>query len=613
MVNLLSTTERRIREQQQTYWSQAKIGFLGLFFGVLLLCESIRTTADLSSPGQVLQKAPESVSNTSLPSNKNESDPILEESGADGDTDAYTDRDADADTDATSENDTPTNEQNFEESNNESDTIENTIENAAAEIDYDYTFLRYPVEYKTKFPLPDWMEEFMSKQPTGDPQKHQEMLNDPSSKFLVMVCFRFLNDIEDCGGLTDRLMNLPWNMWVAHKTNRKLLIKYHKPRPLEEFLVPPPPSDHGFNWILPDGYFSETWDEWGNRDNKKQSSTRRWIPTVENLSTPEALQKRAIFINNNLVGKDAVKRLEGMGEWSDDMWQGLFFRFFQPSREVARRLDLVTEPLQLEAGTYSSAHVRAKFPMRSLQKRGYLKYHQRNWYKADKAVVTVDMTNNSTQFIVSDFGNRAVACAVRVMPETKYVYAASDIKELIEYLKADSPYWADDDTKKVATTISWEAFDYEAAMSNQTNETEAISSEIHGWGVSSWEVPTSAKVIMRHDYMDPSVHFDQKIFDESVPGLFGAIVDYWMLAHAAGHSVGVGGFGRFGSVLAGNNLNTRARHRDYEDISPSCATSAERKAWKQNHPELYTEGRKKRRQRRRRRLHRTRNITKSTS
>jgi len=453
-----------------------------------------------------------------------------------------------------------------------------TIANMVPEIDYNYTFLRHHVDYKTKYPLPDWMEEFLSKQPTGDSQQHHEMLADPSNQFLVMTCYKYRDKGESCGGFTDRLMNLAWNMWAAHQTNRKLLIKYDKPRPLEEFLVPPPPSDHGFNWMMPDGYFPEEWSAWGDRSSQEYKNNRRWDPTIQALNMPKFREQRVIFVNNNLLGKKPINRLEG---WDENLWQGVFLRFFQPSREVARRLDLITDPLQIEAGTYSSAHVRAKFPIKTFnQKYGYLKFVGLQWYQADKQVSRLDMTYNMTRRVVSELGNRAVACAVRIMPDTKYVYTASDIQELIEYLKTDSPYWADRDTKNVIPTISWKAFDYEAAISNQTNQTEVISSEIHGWGVSSWEVPTRATVIMRHDYKNPAAHFDHNRYPKSEPSLFGSVVDHWMLAHAGGHSVGVGGFGRFGSVLAGNNLNTRVRHRDYSDVSPSCATSAERKVWK---------------------------------
>ena len=485
--------------------------------------------------------------------------------------------------------------------------VNTTIPNMVPDIDYNYMFLRYKVDYKTKYPLPDWMEAFLSKQPTGDPQQHHEMLTDPSNKFLVMVCYRYKGALDACGGLTDRLMNLPWNMWVAHQTNRKLLIKYYKPRPLEEFLVPPPPSDNGFNWMVPDGYFQEEWDAWGSRSHNTMKWNRRWMPTVKDLNKSGMLEQRAIFINNNLIGGRGTGTLKQMGNWTDDLWQGVFFRFFQPSREVARQLDLITKPLQLEAGTYSAMHVRAKFPLNGkLQKRGSLKYVDIKSQWADKAeAARLDMTDNTTRYIVSEVGNHAMACAIRVKPDTKYVYAASDVSELIEYLKTDSPYWADNKTKNVVPPVSWEAFDYNPAMSKRTNKTEVIGQDIHGWGVSSWEIPTNAKVIMRHDYKDPPAHFDSKRYEYSHPGLFGTIVDYWMMGHARGHSIGVGGFGRFGSVLAGNDLTTRARHRDYAEQSPSCATSAERKAWKKLHPELYPEKKKRRRGRRRRLEHNT--------
>lgn len=559
-------------------WAQAKQFCLILFLALLLLHQSVRITEDFSLQNTLLY------SNQGQEVSWNESGPIPEDSGE------ITSNQQPA-------TDNVTKEPSVQSTLTDNLTAVNTpITNMVPDIHYNYTFLRYPVDYKTKYPLPDWIEEFLSKQPTGDPQQHHEMLTDPSNKFLVMTCYRFQGGAEACGGSTDRLMNLPWNMWVAHQTNRKLLIRYHKPRPLEEFLVPPPPSDHGFNWMMPDGYFQEEWDAYGSRSRNEYKGNRRWMPTIKDLNKPEAREKRVIFIQNNLIGPRGTLTLKSMGNWTDDLWQGIFFRFFQPSREVARRLDLITEPLQLEPGTYSSAHIRAKYPLKYPLGNEPLKFVNVRWYNADKAKAAIaNMTDNATRTSVSELGNHAIACAVRVKPDTKYVYAASDVSELIQYLKEDSPYWADDDTKKVAPTISWEAFDYDTAISNRTNQSEVIGQDTHGWGVSSWEVPTRAKVIMRHDYKDPPAHFDSQRYEESQPGLFGTLVDLWMLAHARGHSMGVGGFGRFGSVLAGNNLNTRTRHRDKNEQSPSCATSAERKAWKKLHPELYPEKRRRRR------------------
>jgi len=52
-------------------------------------------------------------------------------------------------------------------------------------------------------------------------------------------------------GLTDKLLLLPLNLWLAYKTGRHLLIKCSKPEPLEEFLVL---LAQGFDWRSPDGY-----------------------------------------------------------------------------------------------------------------------------------------------------------------------------------------------------------------------------------------------------------------------------------------------------------------------------------------------------------------------
>ena len=272
------------------------------------------------------------------------------------------------------------------------------------------------------------------------------MLVDPSNQFLVMTCYKYRDGVESCGGLTDRLMNLAWNMWVAHHTNRKLLIKYYKPRPLEELLVPPPPSDQGFNWMLPEGYFPKEWSAWGNRTTSTYKKNRHWFPTIAALNMPAMQEQRVIFVNNNLLGKKPVNRLK---DWNESLWPGVFFRFFQPSQEVARRLNLITAPLHLEAGTYSSAHVRAKFPLKNGgQNFGYLKFVGKKWYQVDSQVARLDLTNKESQRVVGELVNRAIACAVRLMPDTKYVYIASDTKELIEYLKLESPYWADNNNRE---------------------------------------------------------------------------------------------------------------------------------------------------------------------
>ena len=84
----------------------------------------------------------------------------------------------------------------------------------------------FQFQYKdplNKFPLPQWLDEFLNSQPS---ETHNETLADPNEKFIVMTCHRYKGDTfyEACGGFTDRLFLLPYYIWVANKTGRRLLM-----------------------------------------------------------------------------------------------------------------------------------------------------------------------------------------------------------------------------------------------------------------------------------------------------------------------------------------------------------------------------------------------------
>lgn len=78
-----------------------------------------------------------------------------------------------------------------------------------------------------KFPLPQWIDDFLSSQPydENNDDKHNAMLINPNEKFIVMVCHKYKETVvEACGGITDRLTLIPYYIWLAHKTGRKLLM-----------------------------------------------------------------------------------------------------------------------------------------------------------------------------------------------------------------------------------------------------------------------------------------------------------------------------------------------------------------------------------------------------
>jgi hypothetical protein len=57
-----------------------------------------------------------------------------------------------------------------------------------------------------------------------------------------------------CGGLHDRLGNLPWDLYLANQTRRIYMILWFHPFSLQDFLQPPAPVQHGMpflNWTVP--------------------------------------------------------------------------------------------------------------------------------------------------------------------------------------------------------------------------------------------------------------------------------------------------------------------------------------------------------------------------
>ncbi|GKY91959.1 hypothetical protein MPSEU_000167500 [Mayamaea pseudoterrestris] len=90
--------------------------------------------------------------------------------------------------------------------------------------------------------LPAWIQNYL--------EWHQQerakfpgnaLFDDPDApKLLIRTCLGL------CGGLNDRLGQLPWDLYLANQTGRLLLLHWHRPVALEEFLLPAE-----LNWRVP--------------------------------------------------------------------------------------------------------------------------------------------------------------------------------------------------------------------------------------------------------------------------------------------------------------------------------------------------------------------------
>jgi hypothetical protein len=331
---------------------------------------------------------------------------------------------------------------------------------------------------------------------------------------------------EPCGGLTDRLRVLPYYVWLAHKSGRKLLIKHTKPHPLEEFFIPP---EGGLDWRLPDKYCEneEEFEIYANR-SWEQMTEGRSIMWHEHIDNPYWNNTRFVFVNNNLSFESMMDVFhEETGLKADDIWPNLFRRMFKPSTALGKVIDDHANKYGLVPGAYSGAHVRARYPGEGIQE-------IRRKSNSTQEDEVINMYDPPTRAVVNEIGENAIQCAVKLFPETRQVYFATDTNRIIDYLLHESPIWS------------------------PQNKNETLSTR------------PAIIIVSRPNYNKGSLHIDTHLNFPGREGIapvdefYQIFIDLWILSHTKCLSQGLGGFGHFASILSGNHLQCRNRHRTIE-------------------------------------------------
>jgi hypothetical protein len=377
-------------------------------------------------------------------------------------------------------------------------------------------------EIRKRFPeVPLWMDQFLSSQPTST---HNDTLNDPNSKFIILTCYSYKAGTypEACGGLSDRMMRLPYYVWLAHKTGRKLLIHWLYPHPLEMFLDV---AFDDFDWRVPDGFLVPEFDTYANRSWTDYRNERR-IVWHEHIEKPEFVNKRVIIANTNLAKIPAEPTFLN-GTSREKVFGAIFHRMFKPSAKLMKLiLSQYDAHPGLIPGEYSVAHVRAKWPSGGIML---------NSKRGDNQGGGLNMENEENRIKVHRIADNAAFCAQKAMPDAKFIYITSDSNEIADYLINKSPIWSN------------------------------ISVPLNVTGRNQ----THAKVISRLDYMVEPVHLNTQ--GKEIERYLGIFVDLWMMITSKCFAQGLGGFGHFGSELSGNHYSCRVRHRNYgTDILPDC-------------------------------------------
>ncbi|GMI35106.1 hypothetical protein TrCOL_g13109 [Triparma columacea] len=197
-------------------------------------------------------------------------------------------------------------------------------------------------------------------------EKKRSKEGDASVKFLVMSCVS-----KAChGGTVDRLTPVPFFVLLAALSGRVLLIHWTIPSELENFLVPP---TGGIDWTKPPHV------DLGAATNP---STRNWM----NEATPRTLEDILNKYNKSQVlnlsfgaGSTQFMKMEQLladhtkqelkyGEESQEDWTAifptLFSKVFTPSPRLAEFMVKEITNLGLVRGNFLAVHGRVHYPFR---------------------------------------------------------------------------------------------------------------------------------------------------------------------------------------------------------------------------------------------------------
>ena len=240
--------------------------------------------------------------------------------------------------------------------------------------------------------FPKWIQEYVTwHQQVREEFPDMELFNNPNAPhILVRTCLGL------CGGLHDRIGQLPWDLYLAYKTKRILLLAWQRPQSLENFLIPSSTtttssstSSSGivFNWTVPYGA------KFGFHDMKLVRNITQLFEgykedgpddTFFNKQVDEALDRatgNGSFANihilrHRILGHLGEEELDKRLQLLDDeksssssssihtspLFGKIFWLFFKPSQPVHDKTIQIMKELNLIPGSYTAVHCRVRHP-----------------------------------------------------------------------------------------------------------------------------------------------------------------------------------------------------------------------------------------------------------
>lgn len=344
-----------------------------------------------------------------------------------------------------------------------------------------------------------------------DKRLHQQQPPDDADvMYLVVQCLR---EYHACGGLADRLLPLPIYVLYAYKMKRLLLVRWTRPFPLEEFLVP-----FGINWTVPHWLVTNIPSDLNTKSAMgvnnlvtKLNSTKVMTVGLQ-IGAPQLLE----FYNNQI-----------MVDFNDTeytyqrVYRDLFHSIFALVTPIEELVQNTLIQLNLTPGAYTSVHIRAR-------------HHESGLLYGNN---TIDKSgglsfSGKTKAKLLSIMDHALKCAATLRPGSP-MYIATDSHHATNYVIFQN-----------ATIYN----------NSSTYRNSAYP---------------PAQVVGSTHTRDP-LHLDEQHTPQhhsrAPSDYYHIFADLWLLGMSQCSAVGVGGFGRLGMYLSYNS----SCYIDYR-TQPTCS------------------------------------------
>lgn len=359
-----------------------------------------------------------------------------------------------------------------------------------------------------------------------------------------------------CGGLHDRVGQLPWDLYLAQATNRVLLLAWQRPRSLEHFLVPNQPEV--FDWrVPPEAQFG--FDDMKHVRNFTQlfEGFPEDRPTDEfwNKHVDQSLEraisgpyKHVKVLRHRLLGHLGEAALEArlqkdFPEYPSPSYHqvhaapyfgNFFWLFFRPSPAVHQQVRSILATLELTPHHYHAVHCRVRHP-KATSSSVHIKGKNPK-FPADKTGLPWE---GDTKEFALEVASQALGCSLQLQKnshttgeETTPVYFLSDSNDLVRHVAVELQ-----DPEYRRTQANWT--DMDRHLSQVIQQAKPISEGRWGW-------------IKARDVSEETAHLDKQK-GRPPEAYYSTFVDLMLAIHAQCVVYGIGYYAAFAAKISGTS------------------------------------------------------------